>query len=50
MDANFQPVIQDYFGVEKWLESLAAKGLSNTEVEKIGGGNAVRMIGAVLKG
>lgn len=49
MDANFQPVINDYFGVEKWLDALAAKGLSNAEVEKIGGGNARRLIRSVLK-
>jgi membrane dipeptidase len=49
MDANFQPVITDYFGVEKWLEALSAKGLSKTEVEKISGGNARRLIGSVLK-
>lgn len=49
MDANFQPVISDYFGVEKWLEALAAKGLSKTEVEKIAGGNAQRLLKKVLK-
>jgi membrane dipeptidase len=49
MDANFQPVIKDYFGVEKWLEALAARGLSNSEVEKIAGGNARRLLRNVLK-
>ncbi|RIW16308.1 hypothetical protein D0X99_08055 [Algoriphagus lacus] len=49
MDANFQPVINDYFGVEKWLQALAAKGLSNAEVEKIAGGNARRLISSILK-
>jgi membrane dipeptidase len=50
MDANFQPVINDYFGVEKWLISLSDRGLSKSEVEKIGGGNAKRLLEKVLKG
>lgn len=50
MDANFQPVINDYFGVEKWLTSLSDRGLSKSEVEKIGGGNAKRLLEKVLKG
>ncbi|OOG74369.1 hypothetical protein B0E43_11795 [Algoriphagus sp. A40] len=49
MDANFQPVINDYYGVEKWLEALAAKGLSSSEVEKIAGGNAGKLLQTVLK-
>lgn len=49
MDANFQPVINDYFGVERWLKALSKKGLSNSEVGKIAGGNAKRLLDMVLK-
>lgn len=49
MDANFQPVINDYFGVEKWLQALSEKGLSQAEVEKIAGGNAKRLLDKILK-
>lgn len=49
MDANFQPVIKDYFGVEKWLEALAAKGFSKNDLEKIAGANAQRLLNKVLK-
>ncbi|MFN3999907.1 dipeptidase [Algoriphagus sp.] len=50
MDANFNPVINDYFGVERWLKALSTKGFSKSEVQKIGGGNAKRLLEQVLKG
>lgn len=49
MDANYLPVISDYFEVEKWTDSLSEKGLSTEEIQKLVGGNARRLLTEVLK-
>ncbi|MDI1321889.1 MAG: membrane dipeptidase [Algoriphagus sp.] len=49
MDANYLPVIADYFDVEKWTDSLSEKGLSGEEIQKLVGGNAKRVLSQVLK-
>jgi membrane dipeptidase len=48
MDANFQPIITDYSGFANWEEALLAKGLSTAEVNQLLGGNAQRVLEAVL--
>lgn len=48
MDANYKPVISDYEEYTDWKTALAAKGLSPQEVAKIAGGNAQRVLNAVL--
>ncbi len=49
MDANYLPVIADYFDVEKWTDLLSEKGLSIEEIQKLVGGNARRVLMEVLK-
>jgi membrane dipeptidase len=49
MDANFKPVMDNYSLLSNWLEGLRTKGLSEEEVFKVGGGNAQRLLKAVLK-
>ena len=48
MDANYLPVIADYFDVEKWTTALSEKGLSKKEIQKLVGGNARRVLKEVL--
>jgi membrane dipeptidase len=48
MDANFKPIIKDYTGFANWEAALLSKGLSKEEVGKVMGGNAQRVIAAVL--
>ncbi|WP_422003884.1 dipeptidase [Roseivirga pacifica] len=48
MDANFKPVITSYSDIKTWAELLESKGLSKTEVNKILGGNAQRVLKQVL--
>lgn len=48
MDANFQPVVNNYKEYTDWKTALREKGLSQKEVDKIGGGNAQRVLELVL--
>jgi len=49
MDGNFQPVFSSYRQLPDWIAGLRAKGLSESDVAKIAGGNALRVIEKVLK-
>jgi membrane dipeptidase len=49
MDGNFQPVFSSYRQLPDWIAGLRAKGLSEADVAKIAGGNAVRVLDRVLK-
>jgi membrane dipeptidase len=49
MDSNFQPVFSTYRQLPNWIAGLRAKGLSEGEVAKIAGGNALRVLQQVLK-
>ena len=49
MDGNFKPVLSSYAQYPIFAAALAAKGLSQNEVEKIMGGNASRLLQKVLK-
>lgn len=49
MDGNFQPVLSSYRQLPEWLEALSAKGLSPSDLAKVAGGNAIRVLGRVLK-
>jgi membrane dipeptidase len=49
MDGNFKPVISNYAEFNSWKTALAEKGLSNEDVDKVAGGNAVRVLKKVLK-
>ena len=48
MDANYKPVIKDYGGFVNWKKALAEKGLSESDVAKLAGGNAQRVLRAVV--
>ena len=49
MDANYKPVMANYSQVEEWTKVLRSKGLSKEEVNKVSGGNAERLLKAVLR-
>jgi membrane dipeptidase len=49
MDGNFQPVFSSYRQLPEWIAALRAKGLSESDVAKIAGGNALRVLEKVLK-
>jgi len=49
MDANFKPVLGNYLQLPQWIDGLKSKGLSENEVYKLAGGNAVRVLSEVLK-
>ena len=49
MDGNFRPVLSSYDQYPMFAEALKAKGLSPSEVEKIMGGNAKRVISKIFK-
>jgi membrane dipeptidase len=49
MDANFKPVLSSYSELPTFSKALKDKGMSSTEVDKIMGGNAVRVLKQVLK-
>ncbi len=48
MDANYKPVFDNYTQLFQWKEALKEKGLSNEEVQKLAGGNALRVIKSVV--
>ncbi len=48
MDGNFKPVMESYSQLAAWGEALRAKGLSEEETWKVLGGNALRVLKAVL--
>ena len=49
MDGNFKPVLSSYDQYPTFAEALKTKGLSSTEVEKVMGGNAKRVLGKIFK-
>jgi membrane dipeptidase len=49
MDGNFQPVFSSYRQLPDWIAALRAKGLSEGDVAKVAGGNALRVLKQVLK-
>jgi|688.fasta_scaffold210276_2 membrane dipeptidase len=49
MDGNFKPVLSSYEQYPTFAEALKTKGLSSTEVEKVMGGNAKRVLGKNFK-
>jgi membrane dipeptidase len=49
MDSMVQPVFSTYGQLPDWIAGLRAKGLSEGDVAKIAGGNALRVLQQVLK-
>jgi membrane dipeptidase len=49
MDGNFEPVFSNYKQLPDWVTALRSKGLSEADVAKVVGGNAVRVLNKVLK-
>lgn len=49
MDGNYEPVFSSYKQLPDWVTALRSKGLSEDDVAKVVGGNAVRVLNKVLK-
>ena len=47
MDGNYKPVFGSYTQLPEWTAGLLDKGLSDEEVAKVIGGNAIRVIKAI---
>lgn len=48
MDSNFRPVLDSYSQFSQWTDALGQRGLTASEVDKIAGGNAARVLRAVI--
>jgi membrane dipeptidase len=48
MDGNYQPVFENYRQQPEWVAGLLAQGLSEDEIAKVIGGNALRVIEQVI--
>lgn len=48
MDGNYRPVIDRYGQLPDWVAALLGRGMSEEEVAKLAGGNALRVIAAVV--
>ena len=49
MDGNFEPVSSNSRQLPDWVAGLQSKGLSEADLAKVVGGNALRILGQVLK-
>lgn len=49
MDGNFEPVFSNYRQLPDWVTGLRSKGLSEADLAKVVGGNALGVLGQVLK-
>jgi membrane dipeptidase len=49
MDGNFKPVFSNYRQLPDWVTGLGSKGLSDGDLAKVVGGNAIRILNPVLK-
>jgi membrane dipeptidase len=49
MDGNYEPVFSNYKQLPDWVAALRSKGLSEADVAKVAGGNAIRVLNKVLK-
>ena len=49
MDGNYKPVFSTYRQLPDWLAGLRAKGLSETDIAKVAGRNALRVLKHALK-
>jgi membrane dipeptidase len=49
MDGNFKPVFSSYRQLPDWVGGLRSKGLSEADLAKVVGGNAVRILNQLLK-
>jgi membrane dipeptidase len=49
MDGNFQPVFSNYRQLPDWVTGLRSKSLSEADLAKVVGGNALRVLDQVLR-
>ena len=48
MNGSYRPVFKSYLQLPDWTAALLANGLSESDVSKLIGGNARRVLGQVL--